>query len=136
MSGLSVVPQERGWRAVPGAVMPLALALVAAALLLGVAGHDPVEVYRLLLVESFGGQRRIAATLAASTPLILTGLATAIAFRAGVFNVGVEGCVYVGGLAAAYVGFTFVGLPAPVLIPLALVAVSWSDRSGCSFPAS
>ncbi len=103
-------------------VAPLVLAFAGAALLLAIAGHNPFEVYQLLVVESFGGTRRIAATLAAATPLMLTGLATAVAFRAGVFNVGVEGCVYVGGLAAAYVGFTYVGLPAPILLPLALLA--------------
>lgn len=100
--------------------LPLVLAFAGTAILLALAGHNPVEVYRLLIVESFGGTRRIAATLSAATPLMLTGLATAIAFRTGAFNVGVEGCVYVGGLAAAYVGFTFVGLPAFVLLPLAL----------------
>lgn len=102
--------------------LPLVIAFAGAALLLALGGHDPIEVYQLLIVESFGGTRRVAATLAASTPLILTGLATAVAFRAGVFNVGVEGCVFVGGLAAAFVGFTYTGLPAPVLLPLALVA--------------
>lgn len=122
MSSLAVVPQSTGWRAVAESIAPLAIAVVAAGIVLAVAGHSPAEVYQLLLVESFGGTRRIAATLAAATPLILTGLATAVAFRAGVFNVGVEGCVYVGGLAAAYVGFTFIQLPSPVLIPLALLA--------------
>lgn len=108
------------WRALADAAAPLLIALAAAAVVLAVAGHNPLEVYRLLAVESFGSLRRVAATLAAATPLILTGLATAVAFRAGAFNVGVEGCVYVGGLAAAYVGFTWAGLPAAALIPLAL----------------
>lgn len=108
------------WRDAMTALAPLLLALALAALVLALAGHNPVEVFALLLVESFGGTKRLAATLAASTPLILTGLATAVAFRAGAFNVGVEGCVYVGGLAAAVVGFTYVGLPAGVVVPLAL----------------
>ena len=59
--------------------------------------------------KRFGGERRIAATLTAATPLLLTGLATAIAFRAGIFNVGVEGCFYLGGIAAAVIGYR----PAP-----------------------
>ena len=94
-----------------------------AALLLALAGHNPFEVYRLLAVKSFGGARRIAATLSSATPLILTGLATAIAFRAGVFNVGVEGCFFVGGLAAASVGFTFAGL-GRALIPARAAAAA------------
>jgi simple sugar transport system permease protein len=108
-------------RALAGALLPLMLALLVAAVLLALAGHNPLEVYRLLTVESFGGSRRIAATLSSTTPLILTGLATAVAFRAGAFNVGVEGCIFVGGLAAAYVGFSFPALPGILLIPFALL---------------
>ena len=104
------------------ALKPLLLALVLGAIVLAVAGHNPLEVYRLLFVESFGSIKRIASTLAAATPLVFTGLATAIAFRTGAFNVGVEGCVNVGGLAAAFVGFTFVSLSGYVLLPLAILA--------------
>src|SRR5690606_33401565 len=101
-------------------VAPLLIALVVAGVLLAIAGHNPFKVYWLLADESFGSMRRVAATLSSTTPLILTGLATAIAFRAGAFNVGVEGCIFVGGLAAAYIGFTYTGLPGAVVIPLAL----------------
>ncbi len=121
-ASVTVAP-TRGWlRPVGEALLPLVVALVIAAVILLVSGYNPAEVYRLLLVESFGGSRRVAATLSASTPLILTGLGTAIAFRAGVFNVGVEGCVLVGGLMAAWLGLVWGGFPAVVLITLALLA--------------
>lgn len=110
------------WRDAAATIAPLLLAFVIAAIVLVLAGYDPLDVYRLLAIESFGGAKRIAATLSAATPLILTGLATAVAFRAGAFNVGVEGCVLVGGLAAAYVGFSHAGLPGALLLPLALLA--------------
>lgn len=110
------------WRRALEALAPLLAAFILAALVLLAAGHNPLEIYRLLATESFGSSGRVAATLSASTPLILTGLATAVAFRAGAFNVGVEGCVFVGGLAAAYVGFTLVGIPAALHVPLALLA--------------
>ena len=116
------MPAAARWSGVVEALAPLVVALAAAALILVLAGHNPLEVYRLLAVDSFGGVKRIASTLAAATPLILTGLATAVAFRAGAFNVGVEGCVFVGGLAAAYVGFTYAGLPGYILLPGALAA--------------
>jgi ABC-type uncharacterized transport system permease subunit len=109
-------------REVAAALLPLALALAIGAIVLAVSGHEPLRVYRLLVVEAFGGERRLAATLSAATPLLLTGLAAALAFRTGVFNVGVEGCVYVGGLAAATIGFTCAGLSAVALQPLALAA--------------
>jgi simple sugar transport system permease protein len=122
---VSPAPARRGpavLKALSGALQPLLLALVLAAIVLAIAGHNPLEVYRLLFIESFGSTRRIASTLAAATPLIFTGLATAIAFRTGAFNVGVEGCVNVGGLAAAFVGFTFVSLSGYVLLPAAILA--------------
>ncbi|MBL0373856.1 ABC transporter permease [Rhizobium sp. KVB221] len=106
------------------ALQPLVIALLLGAVVLAIAGHNPLETYGLLFAESFGSTKRIAATLSASTPLIFTGLATAIAFRAGAFNVGVEGCVNVGGLAAAFVGFTFVSLSAFILLPAAIVAAA------------
>lgn len=119
---LPTAPFRLRWTSLAETLAPLALALVLTGIALVVAGHNPFEVYGLLVEESFGGAKRIAATLAAATPLILTGLATAAAFRAGAFNVGVEGCVFVGGLAAAWVGFTFVNLPAVMLLPFALAA--------------
>jgi simple sugar transport system permease protein len=110
--------------AVAEVLAPVVIAFVIAGLVLAFAGHNPFEVYWLLAEESFGGSGRIAATLAASTPLILTGLATAVAFRAGAFNVGVEGSLYVGGLTGAFFGFTFVALPSALIIPAALIAAA------------
>jgi ABC-type uncharacterized transport system permease subunit len=122
---VSSAPPQRvtAWlKPVSEALQPLLVALVVGAVVLAVAGHNPLDVYRLLFVESFGSTKRIASTLSAATPLIFTGLATAIAFRTGAFNVGVEGCVNVGGLAAAFVGFTFVSLSGYVLLPVAVLA--------------
>jgi general nucleoside transport system permease protein len=120
MSAASASLPAWRWQDWAATAAPFLIALIIAAVVLGLAGHNPAEVYWLLTVESFGDARRIAATLAAATPLMLTGLATAVAFRAGAFNVGVEGCVYVGGVAAAYAGFAAAGLPAVLLLPLCL----------------
>jgi general nucleoside transport system permease protein len=116
------------------ALLPFALALVVAGVVLAMAGHNPFDVYRLLALESFGSTKRIAATMAAATPLIFTGLGTAVAFRAGAFNVGVEGCVSIGGLAAAYVGFTFVTLPAALLLPFAMLAAALAGLAWMIIP--
>jgi simple sugar transport system permease protein len=103
---------------------PFALALLLGALVLAATGHEPLAVYRLMASEAFGGERRIAATLTAATPLLLTGLAAAVAFRAGVFNVGVEGCFYLGGLVAAVLGVWLAAWPAILLIPAALAGAA------------
>ena len=106
------------------AAAPFALALAIGALVLAGAGHEPAAVYRLMLEEAFGGARRIAATLTEATPLLLTGLAAAIAFRAGVFNVGAEGCFYLGGIVAAVIGYALPNWLGATLVPLALIAAA------------
>lgn len=106
------------------AVFPFLLALMVGAVVLLAAGHNPLSAYALMAREALGSGSRIAATLAAATPLLFTGLATAVAFRTGIFNIGVEGSFVAGGLTAAVVGFTFTGLPGPLLILTALAAAT------------
>jgi simple sugar transport system permease protein len=120
MGALPAVPVRQAL----AAVAPFALAIAIGALVLALTGHEPIAVYRLMIVEAFGGERRIAATLTAATPLLLTGLAAAVAFRAGIFNVGAEGCFYLGGMAAAIVGYALSAWPGALSIPLALLAAS------------
>jgi len=77
--------------------------------------------YRSLFLGAFGSIYAISETLFAATPLILAGLAVALGFRAGLFNIGVTGQMLIGGMAAIFVGLN-VQLPAVLHIPLALVA--------------
>jgi simple sugar transport system permease protein len=95
-------------------------------------GTDPGEAFRLtmsgigkaykaLFVGSVGSQRAISETLFAATPLILAGLAVAVGFQAGLFNIGVNGQMHIGGMAALWVGFSLT-LPAFIHIPLAIAA--------------
>ncbi|MCC7319667.1 MAG: ABC transporter permease [Rubellimicrobium sp.] len=105
-------------------LLPVLVAVVVSALVLLAIGENPLSVFGLMLTEGFGGTRRIAATLSAATPLVFTSVATALCFRAGVFNVGADGAFVLGGLAAVTVGF---GLPASLgllLLPLAIVAAA------------
>ena len=104
-----------------GLAFPFVVALVVASLILLVIGENPLDIFTLMVAESFGSERRIAATLSAATPLLFTGVATAICFRSGVFNVGVEGAFVIGGLCGAYIGFTLPSGLGYSLIPLALI---------------
>lgn len=79
------------------------------------------DAYRALFDTSLGSQRAISRTLVQSTPLILVGLSVALAFRAGLFNIGGAGQLILGAMAAAWVSITF-DLPTVVHLPLALVA--------------
>ena len=111
-------------------IFPFVAALVVSGLVLLAVGENPFDVFALMAREAFGSERRIAATLSAATPLLFTGVATAICFRSGVFNVGVEGAFVLAGLAAAFIGFTLPASLGAALIPLAfafaaLVAALW-----------
>ncbi|MBK8021045.1 MAG: ABC transporter permease [Chloroflexi bacterium] len=108
--------------ALPRTVLTVLLALVMGGVIMQISGKDALNAYQVLFNSAFGSERAIANTLLAATPLIFTGLATLIAFRAGIFNVGVEGSLYVGAFTAAWVGFTFVDLPGVLLIALAFAA--------------
>jgi len=79
------------------------------------------DSYRALFDTSLGSQAAIARTLVQATPLILVGLSVALAFRAGLFNIGGAGQLIAGATCAAYVGITY-DLPKVVHLPLALVA--------------
>lgn len=80
------------------------------------------QSYVALLLGSLGSINALSETLTAATPLVLTGLGVALGFRAGMFNIGAEGQVLMGGMAAVIVGFNFAGLPIYVHLPLALLA--------------
>jgi simple sugar transport system permease protein len=95
------------------------------ALLRGAIG-EPANLFNALVTLDVpalrAGLRPIGETLLSSTPLILTGLSVALAFRAGLFNIGGEGQLQMGALFAVFVGFTFVGMPWFIHLPLALLA--------------
>lgn len=107
-----------------GLVLPIMVALVLSGSVLLAIGENPLDIFTLIAAESFGSARRIAATLSATTPLLFTAVATAICFRSGVFNVGVDGAFVVGGLAAIYVGFALPPSLGWALIPLAFAAAA------------
>jgi len=86
---------ERIGIAVGSTVFALAIGLVIVAL----AGYNPFRFATQLVVGAFGSERAIARTLRFSTLFVLAGLAVAVAFRAGVFNIGVQGQFIVGGMA-------------------------------------
>lgn len=107
-----------------GSVLAVVVALLLGAAVMEVSGSDSIAAYRALWDSAFVGRRAIAETLIYSAPLILGGLAFAIAARAGMFNIGVEGQLIVGGFAAALVGAWDLGLPPALYIPLALLAAA------------
>jgi len=103
-----------------GSLVP---ALILCALLMLLLGYSPIEAYSSMLYGIAGNSRNIATTLGTATPLIFAGLAMAIGDRAGVFNIGGEGQIIIGAMAAAVLG-GISGLPAIIHIPLCLLGAA------------
>lgn len=80
-----------------------------------------VTAFQDLYTGSFGNPQAFSATLVRVSPLILTGLSVAIAFRAGLFNIGAEGQLAVGAMTAAIISFSLHNLPGLILVPLMLI---------------
>ncbi len=97
-------------------------ALIVGAVIILLTGHDPVAAYAELVRGSFGSPRAIGNTSAKTVTLAITALATAVGARAGIFNVGGEGQLFLGGMAAAMAGVLLGGIPAELAIPLAFLA--------------
>jgi len=95
--------------------------LMGAVIILG-AGGDALLAYRGLWEGSLGRPEAISESLAWSTPYILGGLAVALAFRAGLFNIGAEGQIGDGALCAVYVGYAATWLPGPLHLIAAIGA--------------
>ena len=102
----------------------IVLGLVVGAIVMLISGYDPVKGYVALWNGIFGDIYNLGNTIRTITPYILSGLAVAFAFRTGLFNIGVEGQLLMGWLAAAWVGYAIEGLPRVVHLPLALLAAA------------
>jgi simple sugar transport system permease protein len=99
----------------------VAATLVFAALLVLAAGADPLSVLGLVARGAAGSQFAILETLTRATPLIFTGLAVAVAFRARLWNIGAEAQLYAGAVVTAVLGTGLLPWPSWLLIPVILV---------------
>ncbi len=86
------------------------------------AGANPLAVFHAVLLEPLTSRTDRLEVLVQAMPLLLTGVAVAVAFLSGYYNIGAEGQLYAGALAAAFVGPNLGGLPAPLAIPVMLLA--------------
>jgi len=85
-------------------------------------GINPLEVYAAMLQGALGSPNAIAETLIYAAPILLTATAAIVCFRAGMWNVGADGQLYMGAIAALLVGYNAFGLSSVVLIPMMAVA--------------
>lgn len=110
------------WLLIGAPIGAVVAALILSGILIAIAGAPVFEAYKRIVIGAFGSRLSSTETLTRATPLILTGLAAAVAFRARLWNIGAEGQFYLGAIAVAAFGSKFMaGLPGPILIPLLLI---------------
>ncbi|MDX6750892.1 ABC transporter permease [Geminicoccaceae bacterium 1502E] len=102
----------------------LAMAFLVTALIVLLIGEDPVEALRLLMFGAFGYGEAVGYTLYYATNFIFTGLAVALAFHAGLFNIGGEGQAYLGGLGAGLVAIWLGHLHPLLTVPMAVLGAA------------
>ncbi len=102
----------------------LAVAFGVSGLLVWAIGENPWEVVKLMIAGAFGYGEAIGYTLYYTTNFIFTGLAVAVAFHCGLFNIGGEGQAYIGGLGVAVVCLYFDALPFWLILPLAITGAA------------
>jgi len=100
----------------------VATTLVLTSILVLAAGASPLSVFYLVARGAAGSQFALLETLTRATPLIFTGLAIAVAFRAKLWNIGAEAQLYMGGVMTVVLGTGALPLPAPILIPILMIA--------------
>ena len=118
--------EPREGRSLARAIAFPALAVLATLFMSGLlvlaSGVSPFSVFYLVAKGAAGSQFAFLETLTRATPLIFTGLAVAVAFRARLWNIGAEAQLYMGAVATVVLGTGLLPLPAPVLIPTLMLA--------------
>lgn len=115
-------------------LLAVVLGLLVGAVIICMIGDNPLAVYRAMLQAVFGSVVGFANTLQWATPILLTGLSAVMAFRSGVFSIGMQGQYLFGALAAgtlgAYLSLPAVVHPAVILVAGALAGSAWSALPG------
>ncbi|MDP6418212.1 MAG: ABC transporter permease [Candidatus Krumholzibacteria bacterium] len=107
--------------------------LISSAIILAI-GENPLAIFALLFREGLASVDGFARVLNDATPLIFTGLSVSYAFRAGLFNIGGEGQLYMGAFFAALVPLLLPGLPAILALPLAVLAAATGGAAWGAIP--
>lgn len=112
----------KGWFALAPAILGVGAGLLLGALLIIIAGQDPLAAYRAMLAGAFGGARPLTELILKAIPLAIIGLGLSVAFQARVWNIGAEGQYFCGALTGSLVALYGSQWPSSVLIPVMLLA--------------
>jgi general nucleoside transport system permease protein len=117
-------------------LVAIIIALIFGAFLISATGNDPLVAYWILFRESFLDYYGLANTLIKTSPILLAGLAVIIPLRAGVYNIGGEGQIYIGALFATIVSLNLPELPSFIGIPVVMVAAFFGGALWAAIPGA
>jgi ABC-type uncharacterized transport system permease subunit len=126
---------ESRWLAPAAVLAAVLLTLLLTAVPIRLAGANPAAAFERYLVTPLTTFGSLGEVLLTATPLLFTGLAVAIAFRVGYFNIGAEGQFLAGTIAASIPALYLPDLPAPIALPLALAAGAVGGTAWAFLPA-
>jgi ABC-type uncharacterized transport system permease subunit len=109
-------------RGLLGPVIAAVLAMVIGGIVVAAMQFNPLTVYGSLIAGAFGNLTNIGYTLTIAVPLVICGLGIALAFQAGLFNIGADGQYWVGAIAAVWCGYHFTTLPGWLHVIVCLLA--------------
>lgn len=100
----------------------IGIAILVGALFILLSGESPIEAYGALLKGALGSPKSIANTISKSIPLAFTGLAVALGSRCGMLNIGAEGQLHAGAMAAVLTALSLSSFPAPIVLIVSIIA--------------
>ncbi len=116
-------------------LLSVVIAFAISGVLVLIIGEDPLAAVEYLVIGAFGNGYNIGLTLFYTTNFIFAGLAVAVAFHCGLFNIGGEGQAYIAGLGVALACLYFEGLPFILILPLAVIAAALFGAAWAFLPA-
>ena len=108
------------WMKVSMPIVGILVGAVVGSIIIAAQGVNPVEAYYYLIQGAMGSVDNLIGSIVKTIPLAITGLAVVFSYKANIFNVGAEGQLYLGAVAATLVGTSFIGLSSPIHIFLCL----------------
>jgi general nucleoside transport system permease protein len=135
-AAVTVAPVLRALRPIlRSRVGVVAASFVVVGVLMLAFGANPLRIYAEMSKGAFGSVNAVAETLIYTTPILLTGLAAIVCFRCGMWNIGAEGQLYLGAIAAVGLGFNKLGLPDPMVLPAMVIGAATAGALWAAVPA-
>lgn len=130
------LPSYDRFRTISTAIAIVLGALAITALLLLATGVNPLQAYFEIFRGAFKSIATISENFLYAAPIILTALSVIICFRCGLWNIGADGQLYLGAIAAVVIGFNQINLPAPMVIPAMALGAFIAGGFWASIPAA